>query len=78
MMDVWVGSSKSPKESTEKAMGLAKKAIALDDTNADSYSLSGFLYSMTNQHDKAVAQAEKAVVLNPNSAFAHFILGKTL
>jgi adenylate cyclase len=78
MMDVWVGASKSPKESTEKAMGLAKKAIALDDTNADSYSLSGFLYSMTNQQDKAVVQAEKAVALNPNSAFAHFILGKTL
>ena len=33
---------------------------------------------MTNQHDKAVVQAEKAVALNPNSAFAHFILGKTL
>jgi adenylate cyclase len=36
----------------------------------------GFLYSMTKQHDKAIAQAEKAVALNPNSARAHMLLGK--
>jgi len=78
MMDVWVGASKSPKASMGKAMELVQKAIAMDDTNADSYSLSGFLYSMTNQHDKAIAQAEKAVALNPNSAFAHYMLGKIL
>jgi adenylate cyclase len=33
---------------------------------------------MTRQHDKAIAQAEKAVALNPNSGWAHFIVGKTL
>jgi adenylate cyclase len=77
MMDVWVRASKSPKESIGKAIELVQKAIALDDTNADSYSLSGFLYSMTKQYDKAIAQAEKAVALNPNSALAHFIVGKT-
>jgi len=38
----------------------------------------GFLYSMTREHDKAVVQAEKAVSLNPNSAAAHFLVGKTL
>ncbi len=33
---------------------------------------------MTRQYDKSVAQAEKAVDLNPNSAWAHFTVGKTL
>ena len=33
---------------------------------------------MTRQYDKAVAEAEKAVALNPNSAMAHVMLGKTL
>jgi tetratricopeptide (TPR) repeat protein len=33
---------------------------------------------MTREHDKAVAQAEKSVALNPNSAVAHFTVGKTL
>ena len=78
MMDVWVRASKSPKESIGKAIELVQKAIAMDSTNADAHSLSGFLYSMTKQYDKAIAQAEKAVALNTNSAWAHFIMGKTL
>jgi len=78
MMEVWVGTSKSPKESIGKAMELVQKAIALDKTLSEAYGQLGFLYSMTKQHDKAIAQAEKAVALNPNSAYAHFILGKIL
>jgi TolB-like protein/Flp pilus assembly protein TadD len=78
MMDVWFRSSKSPKESIAKAMELVKKAIALDDTFAEAHGWLGFLYSMTKQYDKGVAQAEKAVALNPNSAESHYRLGKTL
>ena len=78
MVDVWVGASKSPKDSIAKAMKLLQKAIVLDDTYAQAYGLLGFLYSMTREHDKALAQAEKAVALNPNSAIAHFLVGKTL
>ena len=33
---------------------------------------------MTGQHDKAVAEGEKAVALNPNSADSHMLLGKIL
>ena len=33
---------------------------------------------MMRQHDKGIAETEKAVALNPNSATAHFFLGKTL
>jgi len=78
MMDVWVKTSKSPKESIGKAIQLEQKAISLDETNAEAHALLGFLYSMTKQYDKAIAQAEKAVTLNPNSAYGHFIMGKTL
>jgi tetratricopeptide (TPR) repeat protein len=78
MMDVWVKTSKSPKASIGKAIELVKKAIALYATNSNAHGLLGFLYSMTNQHDKALAQAEKTVALNPNSAMAHFTVGKTL
>jgi adenylate cyclase len=78
MVDVWVGVSKSPKDSIAKAMKLLQKAIVLEDTYAEAHGLLGFLYSMTKRHDKAIAQAEKAVSLNPNSAGAHFFVGKTL
>jgi len=77
-MDVWLGTSKSPKQSLAKAIELAQKAIALDDTYAEAYSALGFLYSTAGQHDKAVASAEHGVALNPNSADAHMLLGNTL
>ncbi len=76
--DVWLGTSKSPKNSLTKAMELTQKAIALDDTYAEGYSSLGFLYSILGQHDKAVTTAEQGVALNPNSADAHMILGHTL
>jgi TolB-like protein/Tfp pilus assembly protein PilF len=75
---VWVKASKSPKESIGKAIELVQKAIVLDDTNVNAHCLLGFLYSMTKQHDRAIAQAEKGVALNHNSAWAHFTVGKTL
>jgi adenylate cyclase len=78
MMDVWFGTSKSPKQSLAKAMELLQKAIVLDDTFAVAHSQLGFLYTMARQHDKAFALGEKAVALNPNSAFAHMMLGKVL
>jgi adenylate cyclase len=78
MMDVWLGSSKSPKDSIAKAIELVQKAIVLDDIYAEAHGLLGFLYSMTRQYDKALAEAEHAVALNPNSAECHYALGKIL
>jgi adenylate cyclase len=78
MMDVWLGSSKSPKDSIKKAIELSKKALALDESLADARSLLGFLYAMTQQPDKGVAEAERAVELDPNSANAHHFLCLTL
>jgi adenylate cyclase len=78
MSDLFLGTSKSPKDSIAKAIELTKKAIAFDETYAEAYGQLGFLYSITGQYDKAIAEAEKAVVLNPNSAQSHYRLGKTL
>ncbi|HSQ84052.1 MAG TPA: tetratricopeptide repeat protein, partial [Desulfobacterales bacterium] len=78
IMDVFLGTSKSPKQSIGMAMKLSQKAIELDDTFAVAYGLLGFLYSMTRQHDKALELSEKAVTLNPNSAECHYRLGKIL
>ena len=77
-MDVWLGTSKSPKQSTAKSMELIQKAIELNPNYAEAYGHLGFTYSMLGEHDKAVANAERAVVLNPNSAYAHMRLGHTL
>ena len=50
----------------------------MDETYADAHGTLGSLYLMTRQYDKAVAQGEKAVALDPNSAYAYAMLGKTL
>ena len=76
MLDVWLRTSKSPKESIGKSIGSVKKAIALDDTYAEAHGLLGFLYAIIRKYDQGIAEAEKAVALNPNSGYAHFSLGK--
>jgi adenylate cyclase len=60
-LDVWLRTSKSPKESIGKAIGFMKKAISLDDTLAEAHGRLGFIYSMTRQYDKGIAEAEKGV-----------------
>ena len=77
-MDLWLRTSKSPKQSIAKSVEFLQKAIALDDTYAEAYGDLGFLLSMKGQHDKAVATAEHGVELNRNSADAHMKLGHTL
>jgi TolB-like protein len=76
MLDVWLGTSKSPEQSVAEAKALSQKAIVLADNLAEAHGLLGFLYAVDKQHDKALAQGKKAVALNPNSAMAHLYLGK--
>ena len=77
-LEVWLRTSKSPRESVGKAIGFMKKAIALDDTLAVAHGRLGFIYSMIGKYDEGIAQAERGVAVNPNSAMAHAMLGKTL
>jgi adenylate cyclase len=78
MMDVWLGSSKSPKESLEKAVELTQKAISLDPKDPRHYAFIGYLYTLKRDHNRAIAEGEKAVALDPGGADAHAWLGNTL
>ena len=78
MLDVYLGSSKSPKDSMKQAIAFNKKALALDDSTGEAHSQLGIIYAMTRQHDKGVAEAERGVELAPNSASAHDLLGMAL
>ncbi|CAB5124025.1 Adenylate cyclase (EC [Olavius algarvensis associated proteobacterium Delta 3] len=77
-LDVWLGTSKSPKQTLAKCIELLEKAISLDETNAEAHSVLAWIFAMKGEHDKAVAKAAHAVMLNPNSAFAHANLGQAL
>jgi adenylate cyclase len=78
MMDVWLGLSKSPKESIDKAIELTQKAISLDPRDSRYYGQLGYLYGMLRDYDKAIAEGERAVALDPGGADVHAWLGMTL
>jgi adenylate cyclase len=78
LLDVWLGTTKSPKASMAKSMELLQKVIVLDDTYAEAHAHLGYIYSMKRKHDKALDLGEKAVALKPNSAESHMRYGKIL
>jgi adenylate cyclase len=78
LVDVWLGSTKSPQESLKTAEELAQKALSLDDSLGGTHGLLGNLYVMTMQYDEGIREAERAVELEPNGADAHMFLGMAL
>ena len=77
-MDMWLGTSKSPKQSIAKCKELLEKAIELDANYANAHATLGWIFSIMGEHDKAVFTAEHAVAINPNAAHSHVMLGHTL
>jgi len=75
MHDVLLGRSKSPKQSFGEAIKLVQRAIELDDLNGYNHAVLGFMLVLTRQYDKAVAEAERGVTLDPNVADIYGWLG---
>jgi adenylate cyclase len=72
-----LGWTQSP-GSLERASELAKRAIVLDDSLSDAHALLAETYVWNNQHDDAIAEAEKGVILDPNNAERMVDLGNIL
>jgi adenylate cyclase len=70
IIDYWLGKSESPQEFTEKGIEVIQKAIALDDTLAEAHAILSHLYTQKREYEKSIAEGERAVSLNPNSATA--------
>ncbi len=69
------GRSASSDEEVERALKLAQKAIATDDTFGQSYTALGNAYLMKHQHDKAIAAAQEAIGIQPSDANGYHRLG---
>ena len=78
MFKVYFGLSKSPRKSLERATELVQKAIALDDSLAGPHGLLGHINTLMGQHEKAIAESELGVSLEPNSADNYAFLGIAL
>jgi adenylate cyclase len=74
LQDIGLGLSESPQQSVARGIELAKKAISLDDSYSIAYSALGMSYVFARQYDKAVAEAERAMALDPNVAANLYML----
>jgi adenylate cyclase len=72
--DARFGWSESPAKSLQKAFELAQKALAMEESIDMGHSLLGSVYLVMRQHDKAIAEGERAIALNPNGAVAYGVL----
>lgn len=72
--DARFGWSQTPAVSLQKAFELAQKALAMDDSIDLVHSLLASCYLLMHQHEKSIAEAERAVAINPNGAFAYMVL----
>jgi len=78
MMDPFYGTSTSPRESFERALELAQKAVSLDDSHPCGYEVLSYIHTMKRQNERAIAEAKRAIALDPNGADAHVALGYVL
>jgi adenylate cyclase len=69
--DARFGWSKSRAESAKMAFESAQKALEMDDTLDYARTLLSAVYLVKRQHEKAVAEAERAIALNPNGALVY-------
>jgi TolB-like protein/class 3 adenylate cyclase/Flp pilus assembly protein TadD len=69
--DARFGWTDTPDQSLALAEKLAKKTLAINDSDADAYLTLSVVYMARRQHDKAIAYGEKALALAPNSADIH-------
>ena len=76
-MDVVLGVSDSPRESLSIALELAKKAVSMDEFNPTNYDTLGYVFSLMGEHERALAEFEKASTLCPSCADPYMYIGYT-
>jgi adenylate cyclase len=78
IMDVYLGSTKSKKDSIAKATELSKKVLSLDNSSGYAHRVLGAINYLTKQYEKGIREYEKAVELHPNGADTHAYLARGL
>jgi len=76
--DYTIGNTKSPKEDLEKAEGLAKKALAMDDSLPMAHNYLSLIYMVKKEFDKSIAEGERTVALDPSGSDSYSRYGTSL
>jgi len=74
----WIYHWSTDPQTPKRAFELVGKALALDDTLPTAHSRLGKLYALQQQYDQAIAEAERAIALEPNNADSHYIHANVL
>ncbi|MGZ3495021.1 MAG: adenylate/guanylate cyclase domain-containing protein [Syntrophales bacterium] len=76
--DYTIGNTKSPREDLEKAEGLAKKALAMDDSLPIAHNYLSLIYMVKKEFDKSIAEGERTVALDPSGSDSYSRYGTSL
>jgi adenylate cyclase len=76
--EVSLGEYKDPKEVLARARKYGEKGVALDGSLSYAHSALSWVLTMNGDNDRAVAEAQLGVDLDPNSAQANHTLGSAL
>jgi tetratricopeptide (TPR) repeat protein len=76
--DFLLGKTKSPRETLEKGLELAQKAIAMDDSLSHAHKMLTIIYLGRREYDKAIAEGKRAVALDPGGSGAYFAYASAL
>jgi adenylate cyclase len=69
--DYVLGNTRSPRETLEKAIELAQKAVAIDESLPGPHEALSFFYLFKREYDKGIAEGERAVALHPSGPDAY-------
>lgn len=74
----WASRWSQDPEALNRALELAQRAVALDDSLPEAHERLGFIYLFKRRHEEAIAELERAIALDPNFAGGHARLGQIL
>jgi adenylate cyclase len=77
-MEIYYRTSKSPKQSVARAIELAQKSLEMDPDYAGARSLLCHIYTSRRQYEKAIAEGERAVAIEPSFASGYVFLARSL
>jgi adenylate cyclase len=63
-------------QTLERALALARQALAVDDASPLAHQLLGSVYLLNGQHERAVVEAEQVIALDPKDADGYLLLGE--
>ncbi len=78
LYEYWDDFGKSPQESIEKGIEFVKKTLTMDDSSPLAHSHLGLFLTYKGEHERAIAEGERAVALMPGGARVLSFYGMSL